>query len=199
MVGSRITTEAAMRGHDVTAVSRNPSSLSPSPGVSAVAADANDRDRMQALLTDVAVISIRPAPGEEDTFLTTTLAVLDAASSTNTRVLVIGGAGPLRTPGTPELSIADNPDYVPLTWRAFASASTAQLRVCELRPDAAWTYLSPPAILEPGDRTGVYRSGTETLLVGPDGSSRISAEDLAVAAVDELENPTGHRHITVAY
>ncbi|GAB3116661.1 hypothetical protein GCM10027055_26570 [Janibacter alkaliphilus] len=65
-------------------------------------------------------------------------------------------------------------------------------------PDAAWAYLSPPALLEPGTRTGRYRRGTTTLLTAQDGKSWISAEDLAVAVVDELEQPGADRHITVA-
>ncbi|WP_416382691.1 MULTISPECIES: hypothetical protein [Nocardia] len=79
-----------------------------------------------------------------------------------------------------------------------ALASLTQLRVCEPHP-ARWTYLSPPALLEPGERTGRYRRGTTTLLLDADGRSRISAEDLAVAVLDELENPGGDRHFTVAY
>ncbi|WP_328696956.1 NAD-dependent epimerase/dehydratase family protein [Streptomyces sp. NBC_00342] len=47
-------------------------------------------------------------------------------------------------------------------------------------------------------RTGTYRRGTTTLLTEPDGTSRISAEDLAVAALDEIEHPRGDRHFTVA-
>ncbi|MFJ3528324.1 NmrA family NAD(P)-binding protein [Streptomyces sp. NPDC090132] len=47
-------------------------------------------------------------------------------------------------------------------------------------------------------RTGTYRRGTTTLLTEPDGTSRISAEDLAVAALDEIEHPRGERHFTVA-
>jgi putative NADH-flavin reductase len=58
---------------------------------------------------------------------------------------------------------------------------------------------SPPALLEPGVRTGRYRRGTDTLLVGAEGRSWISAEDLAVAAVDELETPGPDPLITVVH
>ncbi len=60
-------------------------------------------------------------------------------------------------------------------------------------------YLSPTAVLEPGERTGRYRRGTETLLLGADGKSRISAEDLAVAVLDELRTPATDRHLTVVH
>ncbi|MDG4861180.1 NADH-flavin reductase, partial [Streptomyces sp. T-3] len=121
------------------------------------------------------------------------------AATAATPLLVVGGAGPLRSPDRPELPIADNREYVPAEWRAIAVASTDQLEACRRHLGAEWTYLSPPALLAPGERTGTYRRGTDTLLVAPGGRSRISAEDLAVAVLDELENPSGLRHLTVAY
>lgn len=188
MAGSRVVAEATRRGHDVTAVSRSGTG---------VRADAHDRDRMAELFTgtDAVVAATRPVPGQEHTVMT---ALLDAAAATRTRILVIGGAGPLRTPGRPELPVAENPDYVPSQWRTIAAASVAQFEACEEHP-ADWSYLSPPAVLEPGHRTGTYRRGATTLLTAPDGTSRISAEDLAIAVVDELENPSTARHFTVAY
>ncbi|WP_206752038.1 hypothetical protein [Kribbella antiqua] len=60
--------------------------------------------------------------------------------------------------------------------------------------------MSPPALLEPGTRTGNYRRGKDHLLTGADGTSYISMEDFAVALVDEAERA---RHVggrfTVAY
>jgi putative NADH-flavin reductase len=193
MVGSRVLTEAAGRGHDVLAIvrTRRPDV----PDVPVVEADAGDSDRMATVFAgaDAVVAAARPAPGEEHTVAATTTALLDAAG---TRILVVGGAAPLRVPGGG--LVLDDPRYVPPEYRAIASASAAQLEVCRAHP-ADWVYLSPPAVLEPGARTGVYRRGTTTLLVRPDGSSRISAEDLAAAVVDELENPGPDRHFTVGY
>ena len=56
-----------------------------------------------------------------------------------------------------------------------------------------WAYLSPAALLEPGERTGAYRLDGDDLVVGADGTSRISMEDLAVALLDEAERPRHHR------
>ena len=52
-----------------------------------------------------------------------------------------------------------------------------------------WTFLSPAILLEPGPRTGRYRRGTESPLMNGDQPGRISVADLAVALVDELEDP----------
>ncbi|MBR9906182.1 MAG: NAD(P)-dependent oxidoreductase, partial [Gammaproteobacteria bacterium] len=52
----------------------------------------------------------------------------------------------------------------------------------------AWTFLSPAAEIFPGERTGNFRLGTDTLLTDSEGNSRISVQDYAIAMIDELEN-----------
>ncbi|MFB6933097.1 NAD(P)-dependent oxidoreductase [Streptomyces chartreusis] len=149
---------------------------------------------------DAVVLSVRTFPADREFLVGATRTVLDAAARLGTRVLVVGGAGALRSPGDPDLPVADNRAYVPDEYRAVALAGTAQLRTCEAHADADWVYLSPPAELEPGERTGRYRRGTDTLLTASDdGRSWISAEDLAVAVVDEVESPGTERHITVVH
>ena len=66
--------------------------------------------------------------------------------------------------------------------------------------DLDWTSLSPSAMIAPGVRTGKFRLGTDQLIVDEKGESRISAEDYAVALVDELERPQHlRRRFTVGY
>lgn len=55
-----------------------------------------------------------------------------------------------------------------------------------------WTFLSPPAVLEPGERTGKYQLGGEELPMDGDQMAGISVADFAVALVDEVETP---RHV----
>jgi len=54
-------------------------------------------------------------------------------------------------------------------------------------PDLDWTYISPPVEVTVGERTGAYRLGGDQLLTDASGRSAISAEDYAVALIDELE------------
>jgi putative NADH-flavin reductase len=76
----------------------------------------------------------------------------------------------------------------------------AQLEVCRDEDRVDWAYLSPPALLEPGERTGSYRLGRDELLADAAGNSTISIEDFAVALLDEAERPQHHRtRFTVAY
>ena len=199
MVGSRLVTEAVTRGHRVTAAARRPDTY-PDAAVTPAAVDVSAPEQLDAALrgadadADAAILAIRAAPGHEQTIAPLTAAVLDATARAGARLLVIGGAGPLRSPRNPAVSVVDDPRFVPPAWRAIADASTAQLHTCAQHANPRWVYLSPPSILEPGPRAGTYRRGT----TDTDGASRISVEDLAVAALDEIGQPGSDRHFTVA-
>ncbi len=66
--------------------------------------------------------------------------------------------------------------------------------------DLDWTAISPPASIQPGDRTGKFRLGKDQLLEDKNGESRISREDFAVAIVNEIEKPKHLRkRFTAAY
>lgn len=66
--------------------------------------------------------------------------------------------------------------------------------------DFDWTYVSPAAVIEAGERTGVFRVGGDDLLVDDAGESRISIPDYAMAIADELvQGRALRRRITVAY
>ncbi|MFE6287961.1 NAD(P)-dependent oxidoreductase [Streptomyces sp. NPDC057877] len=199
MVGSRVTREAAARGHRVLALSRRPADED--GHATPIALDVTDAHAVREALSasvDAVVLTVRTFPADEGFLVDATRTVLDSAAELGIRVLVIGGAGALRSPGERDLLVADNPAYVPADVRPVAAAGVAQLRTCEAHACADWVYLSPPAILQPGARTGRYRRGTDTLLTATDGRSWISAEDLAVAVLDELEKPGADRHVTVA-
>ncbi|KAF3469719.1 NAD(P)H-binding protein [Streptomyces sp. Tu 3180] len=205
-VGSRVTTEAGARGHRVLALSRKPAGEG--PGVVPAAVDAGDPRALREALAgsaahgtapDAVVVAVRTFPADREFLVGVTRTVLDVSARRGTRVLVVGGAGALRSPGDRDRLVADDPAYVPAEHRAVAAAGVAQLRTCRAHAGADWVYLSPPALLGPGERTGRYRRGTDTLLTGADGRSWISAEDLAVAVVDELETPGPERHVTVVH
>ena len=208
MVGSRVVDEAGARGHQVIALSRKPASDNPrNPGVTPVTVDANDSHALHEALAgsashgaaDAIVLTVRTIPVDEEFLVDATRTVLDIAARLGIRVLVVGGAGALRSPDDRDLLVADNPAYVPAEIKAVAAAGVAQLRACQSHATADHVYLSPPALLEPGVRTGRYRRGTDTLLISADGRSWISAEDLAVAVVDELETPGPDRLITAVH
>ena len=81
------------------------------------------------------------------------------------------------------------PGFLPDSVLPIARACQAQYELCLAEREADWCYLSPPAMLMPGDRSGRYRTGGDVLLTDPAGQSRISMEDFAVALLDEAETP----------
>lgn len=202
-VGSRVVAEAIDRGHAVTAVARTPSRMAGLPdGAHPQIADASDVDAVAdfSRAHDVVIGATRPAPGHEVDGVAVTHSLLAGCARTGVRVIIVGGAGSLTVPGTDGCLAIDDPDFVPLAWRAIAQASVDQLAACRDERGADWTHLSPPAQLQPGQRSGRYRTGRDELLVARDGTSSISMEDLAVAVLDEVEVPR-HREtrFTVAH
>ena len=77
---------------------------------------------------------------------------------------------------------------LPSTVRPIAQACQAQRDAVLSTGGEGWSHICPPASLEPGRRTGRYRLGTDTLVMGEDGRSAISVEDFAIAIVDEAES-----------
>ncbi|SOD91702.1 NAD(P)-dependent oxidoreductase [Caenispirillum bisanense] len=201
-VGRRVVAEALRRGHAVTAVLRDPSQAPDAlHGATLRAGDAARAADVAALSAghDLVVSATRPGPGHERDHVTTAEALLEGLRQTGVRLLLVGGAGSLLAPDT-GLPIVDDERYVQAAWRAIAVACCDQYAVCEAETQADWTYLSPPADLQPGARTGRYRVGGDTLLVDGAGRSAISMEDLAVALLDEAENPRHRRaRFTVAH
>jgi uncharacterized protein len=98
--------------------------------------------------------------------------------------------------------VMNRPSF-PAAWKPIAQAHADALDVYRREAAAVgldWTYVSPADVIEPGDRTDRYRTGGDDLVVDAAGKSTISAEDFAVALVDELQRPRNmRRRMTVAY
>lgn len=201
--GSRVVAEALSRGHQVTAVVRDPARFHELPAAAgARAGDAGDVEHVVELSAgqDVVISATRPAPGREDELVATARALLAGLARTGGRLLVVGGAATLTVPGAGGTTVLDEMDSLPAADRAIAVACAAQLEVCRAEAGVDWAYLSPPAMLKPGVRTGGYRLGTDELLVDAEGNSTISMEDLAVVLLDEAERPKHRRtRFTAAY
>ena len=97
--------------------------------------------------------------------------------------------------GVPECRVAyaDNDPIV----LAHARALDEVYRTAD---DLDWTYVSPAALIEPGERTGSYRTGGDQLLTDEAGNSRITIADYAIAIADVVESGGAvRRRITVAH
>ena len=112
------------------------------------------------------------------------------------RYFVVGGAGSLEV--APGVKLIDTPEF-PAIYKAEAAAGGVFLDLLRQQSDLEWTYLSPSAVLSPGERTGKFRLGRDQLLTNDKGSS-ISFEDYAIAMADEIEKPAHSRQrFTVGY
>ncbi|WP_373355581.1 NAD(P)-dependent oxidoreductase [Pseudoroseicyclus sp. CXY001] len=190
--GQRLHTELVSRGHDVTAIARNPEKIQPLERTVALAGDiAEPRSLATTLAGHDAVISSVMFRAFDHGKM------LDAVIRSEVpRYLVVGGAGGLEVaPGVRFLDSADFPEVA----RPESEAGIAYLERLTKTDGLDWTFLAPSALFGPGERTGDFRLGKDQLLVGPDGS-HMSYEDLAVAMVDELEKPKHSRaRFTVGY
>ncbi|MBE9605129.1 NAD(P)-dependent oxidoreductase [Acetobacteraceae bacterium H6797] len=190
--GSRLLTELASRGHEVTAIARDISKVPALKGVTAVKGDVFDGAGLAKILAghDAVISSVHFSASDPKV-------LIEAVKAAGVpRYLVVGGAGSLEV--APGLKLYDAPNF-PEIYLKEAKAGGAFLDLLKAEPALDWTFLSPSAMFIPGERTGKFRLGKDQLLSSEAGSS-ISFEDYAIAMVDELEKPAHRRaRFTVGY
>jgi hypothetical protein len=190
MIGSRILNELLSRQHDVIAVVRHPSKITRTDVEVHSGEVLDSRSIVEKTKGADAVISAY-APPEDATrqLVDATRSLLSALEQVRVRrFLMVGGAGNLEVaPGVP---IVDTPQFPP-QWISHGLAHKEALSILR-QSDLDWTSFSPAALIQPGERTGTFRLSGNTFMTDHDGQSSISAEDFAVALVDELEHP---RHV----
>jgi putative NADH-flavin reductase len=192
-IGSRLLAELTSRGHQVTAIVRNPEKVPQGAGVSAKKGDVYDKDGLAALLAghDAVISAVHFSASDPATLLAA------VKQSGVKRYLVVGGAGSLEV--APGVKLFDTKEF-PAIYLDEARKGGAFLDLLKGESGLDWSFLSPSALIEPGERTGKFRLGKDQLLVDGNGQSRISAEDYAIALVDELEKPAHARQrFTVGY
>jgi putative NADH-flavin reductase len=188
--GTRILKELLARGHQVTAIVREPAKLLSQPGLTVRKGDLSEVAQIaEAVRGTTAVVSAYGpglnSPGDLVGATERLVAGLEQAGVQ--RLLMVGGAGSLEV--APGVQLIDS-GYLPEEWKPLALAHRDALEILKAS-DLDWTSLCPAAYFEPGRRTGVFRLGKDNLVANEKGESRISMEDFAIAMVDELEK---HAH-----
>ncbi len=192
-IGSRLLAELSARGHAVTAIVRNPEKIAALAGVTAIKGDVFDKDGLAKLLAghDAVISAVHFTASDPQVLLAA------VRQSGVKRYLVVGGAGSLEV--APGVKLFDTPEF-PAIYLDEARKGGVFLDLLKQDQGLDWTFLSPSALIQPGERTGQFRLGTDQLLVDNKGNSSISAEDYAIALVDELEKPAhSRRRFTVGY
>lgn len=201
MIGSRIAAEAARRGHQVTALARNPARVPADvANLTAARADLLDAASVGGAVRGHDVVASAYAPPQDElaTLGKATRALVEGVRAAGLkRLVVVGGAGSLEV--APGKQLVDT-DGFPDAYKPIALAHRDAFDYYRGVADLDWTFFAPAALIAPGERTGAFRTGVNTLLADAEGNSRISAEDYAIAFVDELEQGCFVRQIaTVAY
>jgi uncharacterized protein len=199
MIGSRVLTELVSRGHNVTAVTRDPSKVPAHPAVNVVQGNIFDTTDVAAKVvgTDAVISAYGPGAGDVNDLIKATHSLITALDKSDVkRLIFVGGAGSLYV--KPGVDVIDS-GFLPEAYKAIAIAHRDAKKLLH-ESDLDWTYFSPAGFIQPGERTGKFRLGTTSLITDDKGNSSISAEDYAIALVDELENPTHIRQqFTAAY
>jgi len=197
-VGTALVTEFAARGHEVTAISRNPKEAI-SDKVTNIKADVLDADALANVLKGHdAVVNAYNAgwanPNIYDDFIAGSKAIQEAVKRSGVnRFITIGGGGSLFV--APGLQAVDTPDF-PAEIKPGATAARDYLNILKEEKELDWAFFSPAFEMHQGTktgRTGNYRLGLDHPVFNDEQRSILSVEDLAVVIADEAENPKHHQ------
>jgi putative NADH-flavin reductase len=184
-IGSRILDEALSRGHRVTGLTRDPAKLAARSGKQAKKASTAEVSAFADVLKghEAAILSIKWNENHVHQ-------VLDALRKSGVKrcLFVIGAGSLLRMDGRTHFDHMAEKGIQPPTSKPAALALAEMQKAADLD----WTAISPPASIQPGQRTGKFRLGLDDLIEDDKGESQISREDFAIAIMDEIEKP---RHI----
>lgn len=204
-LGSLLVKEFANRGHEITAIARNPSEDVPA-NVKTVKADIFDTAAIADILKghDAVVSAYNPGwtnPNIYDDFMKGSASLQNAVKQSGVkRYITVGGAGSLFV--APGVQAVDGPDF-PKDIYPGASAARDYLNIIKEEKDLDWVFFSPAFEMHPGittGRTGKYRLGLENPVFDENNRSILSGEDVAVVLADEVENPKHHQQrFTAAY
>ncbi|MCP2258878.1 hypothetical protein LX15_002576 [Streptoalloteichus tenebrarius] len=193
--GRRAVAEAASRGHEVTAVVRDVQRHADLGGanVTVVAGDVADAASVAAVADghDAAVQAAYQGGLEANEFLPKAArALLEGLGRAGVGRLVLVGIG-TQLEVSPGVRMHDTPDF-PEEYRALSLSHVAELEVLRAaRTDLDWLVIVPPPVVldDEAGPTGRYRIGGESAIE----AESFSYADLAVALIDEIENPKHHR------
>jgi putative NADH-flavin reductase len=196
--GAAIVTEAITRGHEVTSLSRSAPS-DPVRGVAYVKGSALDAAVLDRALdgADVVISALSPRgdmAGKVEGVLADLVARL---SGTPTRLGFVGGASSLLVEeGGPRLWDVTE-EHMPDEVKPEVQTGLDALAALQDSPESLdWFYVSPPQDFGSWLGTpskGTYTRGGDVLLKDADGASTISADDLALAILDEVDTPAHRR------
>lgn len=186
--GNLIFKEAIDRGHEVTAIVRDASKLNDQT-VQVLEKSIFDLTTDDVKQFDVVVNAFGAPLGEGQAHVDAGHALIVALKGTDTRVIVVGGAGSLFVDEAKTIRLIDTPEF-PEIFKPTADGQGRNLQELQETMDIQWTFVSPAGHFDAeGKRTGSYQLGKDNLILNSKGDSYISYADYAIAILDEIENP----------
>ena len=194
--GRDIYKEAVKRGHDVTAIVRNKQKAIDLFGDEAKILEkdafALTRENMADFDVIVNAFATEPQKAYLHVDLTTRLIAM-FRDTTKPRLFFILGAGSLKTGDDGHLFVEDIRKMPGSeAWVSIPENQLKQLNFLRDVDNVNWVGVSPSAVFEPGENKGVVL-GKDELLKAEDGSSHTTTGTMAVAVLDEIENPQFHQ------
>ena len=204
-VGSAILQELVSRGHNVTALVRNPEKLQANDNVTVVKGDVADVESLTNLMKGKDAVISAYNPGWTNPNIATLIEeiypkiLLAAKNSGVERLLIVGGAGTLYC--APYLRVVDSGVIPEEIMGGVRPLGDFYLNTLMNEKEIDWTFFSPAGAFDnDGKRTGQFRLGKDDLIVDAQGNSHISVQDYAIAMVDELEQENHHQErFTIGY
>lgn len=184
--GRRIVEKALKAGHQVTGVVRREGAIE---GIQTIVKDALQLTKQELTQFDV-VVNATSAFTPDAYHLQTdlTLLLVKALANTNTRLIVVGGAGSLYVDEDHTVQLYDTPDF-PEEYLGLAKAQGNAIDILRKFSNVDWTFFSPAADFdEKGVESKDYILGNENFILNKDGNSYISYETYAQILVDEINN-----------
>lgn len=184
--GQLIAREAINRGFDVTAVVRGENK---SMASKVIIKDLFDLTKDDLKGFD-AVVDACGAwdPETLETIPNAVKKLCELLKGTDTRLLIVGGAGSLYVDKDRSLTVSDGKDF-PDAFKPLAAVHQMALNYLRGVENVKWTYISPAADFQAdGEKTGKYILAGEDFTLNANGESIICYEDFAIAMVDEIEN-----------
>ena len=193
-VGSHILEEALERGHEVHAILRDINKMTKThPNLFLIKADVMEEAELEDIFNtgyDAVISAYNPGWSNPDIYNDFILGykyILNALNDAKLkRIIIIGGAGSLIMNGS---KLIDDNKFPKAIYNG-AKAASDLLDILYAEEDSLdWTMISPAINLIDGKRTNTFKLGKDSPVFNSENESVISVQDLAAAAINELEKP----------
>ena len=193
-VGSHILEEALERGHEVHAILRDINKMTKThPNLFLIKADVMEEVELEDIFGtgyDAVISAYNPGwsnPDIYNDFILGYKSILNALNDAKLkRIIIIGGAGSLIMNGS---KLIDDNKFPKAIYNGAKAASDLLDTLYAEEDFLDWTMISPAINLIDGKRTNTFKLGKDSPVFNSENESVISVQDLAAAAINELEKP----------